>query len=174
MVKVSLVQNMNSYRGSKGRALLFIQPRQQMAVYGQRHAQTDLSSGKRSGTHCRGGCLGPRAGLDRGKNSRLYRNSIPGPLACSESLYQAIPTHTHRRRSTKNLWPISLRVSFPVYSLMVEALTPNPAVGYYQEPAPSIFHPQKKKKKILLKSILILLSRFFGLTIYRFSARLSH
>ena len=32
-----------------------------------------------SGTHCMGGWVGPRAGLDECGKSRLHRDSIPGP-----------------------------------------------------------------------------------------------
>jgi hypothetical protein len=32
---------------------------------------------KRPGTHCKGGWVGPRAGLDRCGKSRLHRDSIP-------------------------------------------------------------------------------------------------
>jgi hypothetical protein len=35
--------------------------------------------GKRSGTHCIGGWMGPRAGLNRCGKSRPHRDSIPGP-----------------------------------------------------------------------------------------------
>ena len=34
---------------------------------------------KRPGTHCIGGWVGPRAGLDRCGKSRPHRDSIPGP-----------------------------------------------------------------------------------------------
>jgi len=34
---------------------------------------------ERPGTHCTGGRVGPRAGLDGCEKSRPYRNSIPGP-----------------------------------------------------------------------------------------------
>jgi hypothetical protein len=35
-----------------------------MGVGGQRHAPAALPPGKRAGTHCIGGWVGPRAGLD--------------------------------------------------------------------------------------------------------------
>jgi hypothetical protein len=38
-----------------------------------------LSPGNRPGTHCVGGWVGPRAGLDGCGKSRPYRHSIPGP-----------------------------------------------------------------------------------------------
>jgi len=34
---------------------------------------------ERPGTHCTGGWVGPRAGLDRCGKSRRHRHSIPGP-----------------------------------------------------------------------------------------------
>ena len=37
--------------------------------------------GKRPGTHCTGDRVGPRPGLDRCRNSRLYRDSMPGRSA---------------------------------------------------------------------------------------------
>jgi hypothetical protein len=48
-------------------------------VGGQRHVPAVLPAGKRSGTHCIGGWVGLRAGLDRCGKSRPHRHSIPGP-----------------------------------------------------------------------------------------------
>jgi hypothetical protein len=48
-------------------------------VGGQLHAPAALPPGKRPGTHCIGGWLGPRAGLDGCGKSRAHRDSIPGP-----------------------------------------------------------------------------------------------
>jgi hypothetical protein len=42
-----------------------------MGVGGQRHAPSVLPPGKRPGTHCMGGRVGPRAGLDGCGKSRL-------------------------------------------------------------------------------------------------------
>jgi hypothetical protein len=50
-------------------------------VGGQRHAPADLPPGKRPGTHCIGGWVGPRAGLDGCRKSRSHRDSIPGPCS---------------------------------------------------------------------------------------------
>jgi len=44
---------------------------------------------ERHSTHCRGGAVGPRAGLDRCGKSCPHRDSIPGP---SSPLAVAIPT----------------------------------------------------------------------------------
>ena len=41
-----------------------------MGVGGQRHAPAALPLGKRAGTHYIGGCVGPRAVLDRDRKSR--------------------------------------------------------------------------------------------------------
>ena len=47
-------------------------------VSGQRHAPAALPPGKRPGTHCIGGWVGPRSGLDGCGKSRPHRDSIPG------------------------------------------------------------------------------------------------
>jgi hypothetical protein len=49
-----------------------------MEVGGQRHAPAALPQ-ERPGTHCTGGWLGPRAGLDGCGKSRPHRDSLPGP-----------------------------------------------------------------------------------------------
>ena len=56
---------------------------------GQRHAPADFYPRKRPGTHCTGGWVGPRAGLDRWGKSRPHRDSITGQ---SSPLPVAIPT----------------------------------------------------------------------------------
>jgi hypothetical protein len=38
-----------------------------------------LYTWERPGTHCTGGSVGPRAGLDMCEKSRPHRDSIPGP-----------------------------------------------------------------------------------------------
>jgi len=48
-------------------------------VRGQRHAPAALYPRKRPGTHCTGGWVGPRAGLDKCGKYRPHRNSIPVP-----------------------------------------------------------------------------------------------
>ena len=47
-------------------------------VGGQRHAPAALPRVKTPGTHCTGGWVRPRAGLDRCGKSSPHRNSIPG------------------------------------------------------------------------------------------------
>jgi hypothetical protein len=59
-----------------------------MGVGGQLHAPAALPPGKRPGTHCIGGWVGPMAGLDGCQKSRPHRDSIPGLPARSESLYR--------------------------------------------------------------------------------------
>jgi hypothetical protein len=43
---------------------------------------------ERPGTHCTGGWVGPRVGLDVCEKSRPHRDSIPGPSARSQSLHR--------------------------------------------------------------------------------------
>ena len=50
-----------------------------MRVGGELHAPAALPPGKRPGTHCIGGWVGPRAGLDECGKSRPHLDSIPGP-----------------------------------------------------------------------------------------------
>ena len=66
---LSLCTGRRAHRGS----------RDQTGVSGQHHAPAALYPRKRPGTHCRGGWLGPRAGLDRCGKSRPHRDSIPEP-----------------------------------------------------------------------------------------------
>jgi len=46
---------------------------------GQLHAPAALYPRERPGTHCTGGWVNPRAGLDRCGKSHHHRDSIPGP-----------------------------------------------------------------------------------------------
>jgi hypothetical protein len=46
---------------------------------GQRHAPAAFYPRERPGTHCTGGCVGPRAGLDRCGKSRPPPGFDPGP-----------------------------------------------------------------------------------------------
>jgi hypothetical protein len=57
-------------------------------VGSQRHAPAVLPPGKRPRTHCIGGWVGPKAGLDGYGKSRPHRDSIPYRPARSESLYR--------------------------------------------------------------------------------------
>jgi hypothetical protein len=58
-----------------------------MEVGGQRHAPAALPAGKRPGTHCVGGWVGPKAGLDGCGKSHLQQG-LPDRPALSESLYR--------------------------------------------------------------------------------------
>ena len=60
-----------------------------MGVGGQRHAPAALPPGKRPGTHCTGGWVGPRTGLDGCEKFCLHPDSIPGP---SSQWRVAMPT----------------------------------------------------------------------------------
>jgi hypothetical protein len=54
---------------------------------GQHHAPAALPPGKRSGTHCLGGWVAPRAGVDACGKSSHRRLSIPGPSNLAVTLY---------------------------------------------------------------------------------------
>jgi hypothetical protein len=66
-------------------------PQQYMAVGGQRHAHAALYPGERTtGTHCTGGWLGLKAGLDTEATEKilcLCRGLKPGRPVCSQTLY---------------------------------------------------------------------------------------
>ena len=57
-----------------------------MRVGGQRHTPAALLLGKRPGTHCIGGCVGPRAGLNENLAPTGFR--FPDCPARGESLYR--------------------------------------------------------------------------------------
>ena len=59
-----------------------------MGVSGQRHAPAALPPGKRPGTHCVGGWVGPQAGLDRCGKSRPTGIRSPDRPVRSESIYR--------------------------------------------------------------------------------------
>ena len=71
-VKFILEQAMKAQKGSGGIALLFLEPLSlTLALDGvgcQLHAPDSLPPGKRPGTHCVGGRVGPRAGLFKNYN----------------------------------------------------------------------------------------------------------
>jgi len=58
-------------RGCISITLLFLLPRCYMGVGGQRNAAAALTPEKRLGTHCTGGWVGTRAGLDEYGKSPL-------------------------------------------------------------------------------------------------------
>jgi hypothetical protein len=70
-----------AHRGIRGIALLFHDQRYEKGVRGQRHTPAARYPRERPGTHCTGGWVGPRAGLDRCGKSRPHRDSIPIPTS---------------------------------------------------------------------------------------------
>ena len=83
-VKCTLVQALRLctgrtvHRGSRGIALPFHDHGRR--GWSQRHTPVALFPQDRPGTHCTGGWVGPRAGLNRCEKFRPpHRNSIPGP-----------------------------------------------------------------------------------------------
>jgi len=76
-VKFTLEQATKTQRGSRGITLLFLYPRRQMGVGGQRNTRP-IYPRERPGFHCIGGWVGPRAGLDGWRKSPPHRDTIPG------------------------------------------------------------------------------------------------
>jgi hypothetical protein len=58
-----------------------------MEVNGQLHAPAALPPGRNPGTHCIGGCLCPRADMEKRKISCLCWDSNPGPSSMQPSHY---------------------------------------------------------------------------------------
>jgi len=94
-VQCTLVQTLRlctgrtAHRGSRGIVLL-------IQDHGTRRGRS-LPSGK-TRTHCTGGWVGPRAGLDRCGKSRLQQDSIPGPYSPVASRYTDWATGPHASR----------------------------------------------------------------------------
>ena len=57
---------------------------------------------ERPGTHCTGGWVGHRTGLD-GRKSRLHRHWFPDRRARSQLLYR-LSTHTQRQRTVISIY----------------------------------------------------------------------
>ena len=87
--------------GSRCIALVFLQPRCQKGMGGERHTPAALPPAKRPGTHCIGGWVSPRAGLDGCGKSRPHRDSIPGP----SSLQRVDPLYSCKCVSYTNCMP---------------------------------------------------------------------
>jgi len=77
-VKFTLEQATKAHTGSRGRALLFLQPWRYMG-WVINATLWPLYPRKRPRTHCIEGWVGPRTGLDGCGMSRPHRDSIPGP-----------------------------------------------------------------------------------------------
>jgi hypothetical protein len=74
-----------------------------MRVGGQRHTPAALPLGKRPGTHCIGGCVDPRAGLDGCGKSRPPPGCVPRTVQPVASRYTnyAIPAPTVEGKELK-------------------------------------------------------------------------
>ena len=92
-VKVLPVQATKALRADRGIALPNLRPWHWRWGGGVSTTLRPLYPRERPGTHCTGGCLGPRASLDGCGKSRPHRDSIPGP---SSPERVAIPTGLSR------------------------------------------------------------------------------
>ena len=90
----TLSQATKALRESTGTALLYFRTLHQKGVRGQRHAPAAPYPRERPGTHCTGGWVGLRAGLDwRGKSRPTGIRSLDRP-ARRQSLYRLrYPAH---------------------------------------------------------------------------------
>ena len=92
-------------------------------VGGQRHAPAALPTGWKRGTHCTGGWMGPRTGLEGYGISRPYRNSTPYTIhLLRESLYRLsyrgslVAASSQRNlplRASQSAFDISVRLNCP-------------------------------------------------------------
>ena len=88
-VGFTLSQATKALRESRGIALLYFRPLHQKGVRGQCRAPAAPYPRERPGTHCTGGWVGLRAGLDWCGKSRPHRYSIPGPSSPQAVRYPA-------------------------------------------------------------------------------------
>ena len=100
-IKCPLVQALRlctgrtAHRESRGIALPFHDQRHYRGVGGQRHAPAAFTPRERPETHCTGGWVGPRAGLDRCGKSRPPPGFDPWtvqPVASRYTDYVTRPT----------------------------------------------------------------------------------
>ena len=84
----TLSQATKALRESRSIALLYFRPLHQKGVRGKRHAPAAPYPRERPGTHCTGGWVGPRAGLDWCRKSRPTGIRSPDRPARRQSLYR--------------------------------------------------------------------------------------
>ena len=105
-VKIALEQSMRVHRGSRGVAIiLFLQPRRYM-WWVVNATVRPLYPWEIPGTHCTGGWLGLRAGLDGFGKSHPHWDSIPRPSIPQRT---AIPTELSGPCYEKNLEKVRLK-----------------------------------------------------------------
>ena len=81
-----------AHRGSRGIALLFLHHGSRRRARGQRHSPAAFYPRERPGTHCTGGWVGPRAGLDGCGKSLPHRIRFPDrPARSSVSIPTELP-----------------------------------------------------------------------------------
>jgi hypothetical protein len=117
-VKVKFTQEeaASAWRGSRGIALLFLHLRRWMEMGGQRHAPAALTPGKKPGTHCVGGWVGPRAGLDGCGKSRHHRDSIRPARSWSLYWLRYLSPQVFKQSSCY-FWPIFTKLEFDLQTL---------------------------------------------------------
>jgi hypothetical protein len=94
----SCKHNMNLDKTWNCSSSTFSWPRHSKGVGGQRHAPSAIYPQEIPGTHCTGGWLGTRAGLDRCGKSRPHRVSISRPSR------QITQKKAHNIQKTEKVW----------------------------------------------------------------------
>ena len=110
-------------------------------VRGQRHAPVALYTRIKPCTHCLGGWVGPRAGLDRCGKSRSNRDSVPGPdrAVRIQSVYRlSYPAHFKAQR----------------YTYIPHATTLRNAALFYTNHLNNLYNPQNDQGVFLHKSLV--------------------
>jgi hypothetical protein len=102
-------------------------PRHYMGVSGQHHAPAALTPGEKTpGTHCAGGWVGPRAGLDaeaRGKISAVSTSETSVNFYHTTLRYNSEDSHLYarRRENLKSFLPIFCTSRFFVKHYQAQA-----------------------------------------------------
>jgi hypothetical protein len=86
-IKFAQKQTMKAQRGNKGIAYSFFNLGARLG-WVVNATPRPIDPRERPSTHCIGGWVGPRAGLDGYEKYRPHGNSIPRPSALSQSLYR--------------------------------------------------------------------------------------
>ena len=91
-----------AHRGSRGIALLFLDHGTRRGWGVSVTPRPLFTPRERPGTHCTGGWVGPRVGLDSCRKSRPHQDSIPDRPGRSQSLYRLSYRAPNRKKVTWN------------------------------------------------------------------------
>ena len=138
----TLSQATKALRESRGIALLYFLPRHQKGVRGHRHAPAAPFPRERPGTHCTGGWVGLRAGLNRRGKSRPHRDSFPGP---SSPQAVAIPTtlpRPHDFNVILLIYPDARKLKLNVFKSVTGSSVETALFSFFYVLPPAVLTPQ--------------------------------